>query len=124
MSASTTAAAVLVERPDGTLHEIGLTHGRTLLGAIDAHVGSLHHTRPWLVSEREESLARMADAWFAAGGANWLPDVGYAWLARHLHPMPREQRVRDAAAVADLLTWAAAQGLVPPDRGDPAPVAA
>lgn len=121
MAARTTAAAVLVARPDGSVREIGLAHGRTLLGAIDAHVGSLHHTRPWLVGEREEALGEMADAWFEAGGDNWLPDVGYDWLARWLHPLPRGRRGRYAEAVADLLTWAVAQGLVPGDRGDPEP---
>lgn len=112
----------MAEGADGVLREIGLTHARTLLGAIDAHLGSLHHTRPWLVAERERLLEDVADAWFADRGDNWLPDLHPGWLADRLSTLPPARRVREGEAVADLLAWAVSQGLLP--RGDAPPAAA
>lgn len=116
--------SVMAEGPGGVLREIGLVHGRTLLGAIDGHVGAMHHVRPWLVAQREAILEDVADAWFATGGDNWLPDLDPVWLSERLAALPPDRRAREGEAVADLLTWAVAQGLIAGGEADPPPLAA
>ncbi len=91
----------------------GHAHGRTLLGAVDAHLGTLAHTRPWLVAEREAELVAMARAWLDAGGPNWLPSVSWEWVGAHVAALPGGARAARAEAARDLLAWARAEGLLP-----------
>ncbi len=119
--AAETRASVVVEGPGGALHEIGLAHGRTLAGAIDAHIGNLHHNRPWLAAEREDVLEALADAWEDEGGPNWLPSLDPGWVDRRLAGLPPTERDREEAALRDLLAWARAQGVL---RAPDAPEAA
>jgi hypothetical protein len=79
---------------------------------VDAHLGAMAHTRPWLVAAREAELGAMADAWLSAGGANWLPSVDAGWLEAHLAALPDDARAARAEAVRDLLAWARAEGLL------------
>lgn len=122
MGARTALPAVLVPAPDGGLREVGRVHGRTLHGAIDAYVGSLHHTRPGLVAEREAVLGDLAGAWRAAGGANALGALRADAVAAHLGALPPDERGRAADAVRDLMAWARTAGVL--DEGEGPPVAA
>lgn len=122
MAGSPAPAAVVVPAPGGGLREVGRVHGRTLHGAIDAYVGSLHHTRPWLVAEREAALGDLAEAWRAAGGANALGALRADAVAAHLGALPPDGRGRAAEAIRDLMAWARAAGLL--DEGEGPPVAA
>lgn len=109
--------------------DAAVVHERTLLGAIDAHVSSLLHTRPWLAAGSEEALEALAEAWLADGGENWLPALEARWVARHLRSLTAEEHGTAAVAVARLVEWARERGLVadaPPvaARGWPGPIAA
>lgn len=92
----------------------GFAHGRTLLGAIDAFLGSLAHNRPWLHDVREAELAPMAGAWLGAGGPNWLPSLDVVWIRGHLTSLPPPRVAARRDAVADLIDWAVAEGLLEP----------
>ena len=95
----------------------GHAHGRTLLGAVDTHLGTLAHTRPWLVAEREAELGAMARDWLDAGGPNWLPSVSGEWVEGHVAALPAGDRAARAGAARDLLAWARAEGLLPGSGG-------
>ncbi len=94
--------------------ERGMVHGRTLLGAIDSHLGDLAHTRPWVLSERSEALEEMAGAWLEDGGENWLPSLRPAWLSEHVEALPPEERASRSQTLAEFVGWAAERGLVSP----------
>ncbi|MGD9696941.1 MAG: hypothetical protein AB7V42_14915 [Thermoleophilia bacterium] len=89
-----------------------VVHERTLLGAIDAHLGALSHNSPWLVDPRGEALDAMAREWLGDAGRNWLPDVPAGWVRRHLDRFDGEERELRARAVDDFLAWAEEQGLI------------
>lgn len=61
----------------------GMVHERTLLGAIDTHLGDLAHNRPWVLNERSEALEEMAE------------------------------RPSRSQTLAEFVGWAADRGLVP-----------
>lgn len=92
----------------------GLVHARTLLGAIDDHVGGLVHNRPWIADERRRVLEDLALAWTDADGDNWLPALAARpdWLATHLAGRSATGREAATEAVLEFLAWSRQQGLI------------
>ena len=85
----------------------GVAHARTLVGAIDDHLGYLVHDQPWLIDHRTTVLEDLAEEWLGEGHANWLPDLDINWVAAQM--VARSESDRDA--VEQFLRWAALEGI-------------
>jgi hypothetical protein len=92
-----------------------LAHQRTLLGAIDAYVSELVHTRPHLASVQRDALEHFARWWLEEGRANEVCAIHSVHIRDYLTRI--EQGSATSTTLRSFFDWARAESLMGASTG-------